>query len=241
MSVRARWILLASLGSMVVSACGSSVRASGGSTVPDPGRPSASTETTAGSVSAPGLTLTGAPVRGASIDVAIGGLQRFAGREVSLTLKQAEGMAGGTPGAYAIVASTVVSEAGGATVSFRVPNSLSGEDDIIPLPPEGEHVLSIASQDGDGEPLLVPFPIVAAEVGAAYRVEVAQGTGECGSPLSWIDFDGQSWLPDGSSTMPAAGRATTGAFTLLTADTARFDGADGSATTYLRAGTGWAC
>ncbi len=130
---------------------------------------------------------------------------------------------------------------GGIAAAIKVPNALSGEDDIVPITPGGSYVLSIAPQAGQGDPLLVPFPVVPAEPGTTYSVEVSQSTGECGFPLSWIEFDGQNWLPGGSTPVEGPGRPMVGALTLLDSDTARFEGADGSATTFLRADTGWAC
>lgn len=202
------------------------------------GQSAASEAATVNSLSTAGLAIPGDPVRGAEISAVIDGLQQFEGQEVTLTLTPLET---GSRFAYAIVQSAVVDESGKVTAAFRVPNALSGEDDIVPITPGGNYVLSIASQVGQGNSLLVPFPVAPAEPGTAYSVEVSQSTGECGFPLSWIAFDGQNWLPGGSTAVEGSGRPTVGALTLLDSDTARFEGGDGSTTTYLRAGTGWAC
>ncbi len=174
----------------------------------------------------------------------IDGLQRFEGEEVALTLMPAESAGtppGGSRSIYALVADSVVDDSGQATATFTVPNTLSGEDDIIPISPGGDYVLSIAPQDAQEAPILVRFPIAAAEPGTAYPVEVAQGSGECGFPLTWIELDGENWLPEGATDVKGSGAPMIGVFTILTGDTARFDSASGATTTYLRADTGWAC
>lgn len=190
-------------------------------------------------------SLAGQPVRGTSATITITGLEEFRGKTAILTVSTkgpVHTFSGGDRMGYAILPPASVDESGATTVAFDVPNTLSGEDDIIPLTPGQDYLVVVTTEDDrQGVQIALPFSVIAAELGTAYSVRLTRSDGECDAPPAWIAFDGENWLSASGGLLEAKTTEVTGMITVLSEGVARFELPDGTVTIFTRATTGWGC
>ena len=197
-----------------------------------------------GKAPAPTMTVSaGELVRGTPVTVGLDHLRATRGRAADVTIVTAhEVLAGGRKVVgYHVVGSTTVGSDGSATITFQVPNSLSGEDDVIPLDPGTEYVLEVvASNEAEGRDR-IPFEVAAAKASTPYRVVVRRGPQECGAPPLEIDFDGRLWTPDDASAFPDDRPSFDGELRVQADGSGTFTASDGKRTTFTRAASGYSC
>jgi hypothetical protein len=199
-----------------------------------------SRDASAGSRHEPTLTITaGEAVRGTTVTVKVGGLVATRGRHVDVQVTTAGPVSAGGRDVvgYGGAGTADVDGTGAAVFDVRVPNALSGEDDVIPLVPGTPYLLELTAGDASEH---VPFQVVAARPNTPYEVTARRGAQECGAPPLEVDFDGTLWVPDDLSAFPNETELFPGTFTMLTDHTGQLD-ASGTTTTFTTAATGYSC
>lgn len=211
------------------------LRATSAPPCPDP--PSSATGAT------PTLTSSDRLVPGSRVTITIRGLDRLRQRPVELTVRTdgpVETSGGMRPGYMGMGEGTVDGD-GTLIFAAHVPNSLSGEDDIIALEPGQDYVLAVGASKSDAPEITMPFRVDGAIAGGSYDVVAGRGPATCGAPPLEIGFDGDSWLPESQEHFPATQDLFEGVLILTTADEGTFTSSDGDETVFARSTRGWAC
>jgi hypothetical protein len=189
----------------------------------------------------PAASVQGQPVRGADVPLVIEGLQQLQGQPVELRV-ETDGpvptVSGGDKVGYASLGSAVVDDSGSLSATVTIPNSLSGEDDIIPLVPGARYLLIVDSADDQIE---MAFTVEEASLDQPYSVAARRGSPECGGPPVEIGFDGRQWSSEDLAVLPGSEEQVAGTFTLISEQSGRFERPGHPPVTFSAALTGWSC
>lgn len=189
----------------------------------------------------PAVAVRGEAVRGADVPLVIDGLHRFQGQRVYLRLETdgpVRTVSGGDRVGYASLASAVVDDGGSLSARVTIPNSLSGEDDIIPLVPGRRYMLIVQGADDRVD---IPFTVAEAVLDTRYTVTARRGSPECGGPPVEVGFDGRQWSPESPALLQGSEEQVTGFFKLVSEESARFERPGHPPATFSAAVTGWSC